>query len=128
MARRGPALSLVLFYVKDVKRSKEFYVKNLGFKKMYGDADYVSVKAPNGVSLGLHKAPRKDVKPSNSEYYLRVVDVDLWYDRLRDKGVRFSQRPKDQPWGDRTAHFKDPDGYQLALQGPLAAKKVARVS
>ncbi len=123
MARRGPVLSLMLFYVKDLKRSKDFYVRNLGFKKMYGDADYVSVKAPNGVSLGLHKAPGKNVKPSNSEYYFRVDDVDVWYDRLRDKGVRFSQRPKDQPWGDRTAHFKDPDGYQLALQGPLAAKK-----
>ncbi len=123
MARKGLTLNLMLFYVKDIKRSKDFYVKKLGFKKTYGDEDYVSVKAPNGVTLGLHNAPRKTVRPSGSEYYFRVDDVDVWYDRLRNKGVKFSQRPKDQPWGDRTAYFKDPDGYQVALHGPLATKK-----
>ena len=123
MARKGLALNLMLFYVKDVKRSKDFYVKKLGFKKTYGDDDYVSVKSPNGITLGLHNVATKTLKPSNSEYYFRVDDVDGWYDRLRNKGVKFSKRPKDQPWGDRTAYFKDPDGYQLALHGPLATKK-----
>ncbi len=123
MARKGLALNLILFYVQDLKRSKDFYVKKLGFKKTYGDNDYVSVKAPNGVTLGLHKASRTTVKPSPSEYYFRVDDVDAWYDRLRNKGVKFSRRPKDQPWGGRTAYFRDPDKYQLALHGPLAAKK-----
>ncbi len=98
-------------------------MKRLGLKKTYGDNDYVSVKAPNGVTLGLHKASSKSVKPSGTAYYFRVDDVDEWYDWLRNKGVRFSKRPKDQPWGDRTAGFKDPDGYQLALHGPLATKK-----
>ncbi|OLE74271.1 hypothetical protein AUG19_09135 [archaeon 13_1_20CM_2_54_9] len=123
MARKGLALNLILFYVRDLKRSKDFYVRKLGFKKTYGDNDYVSVKAPNGVTLGLHKAPRGTVKPSASEYYFRVDNVDIWYDRLRSKGVKFSRRPKDQPWGDRTAYFRDPDKYQLALHGPLATKK-----
>jgi len=123
MARKGLALNLMLFYVKDIKGSRDFYVKKLGFKKTYGDNDYVSVKASNGITIGLHNASKKTVKPSDSEYYFRVDDVDVWYDRLRNKGVTFSQRPKDQPWGDRTAYFKDPDGYQLALRGPLASKK-----
>ena len=123
MARKGLALNLMLFYVKDIKGSRDFYVKKLGFKKTYGDNDYVSVKAPNGITIGLHNASKKTVKPSDSEYYFRVDDVDVWYDRLRNKGVTFSRRPKDQPWGDRTAYFKDPDGYQLALRGPLASKK-----
>ena len=123
MARKGLALNLMLFYVKDIKGSRDFYVKKLGFKKTYGDNDYVSVKAPNGITIGLHNTSKKTVKPSDSEYYFRVDDVDVWYDRLRNKGVTFSQRPKDQPWGDRTAYFKDPDGYQLALRGPLASKK-----
>ncbi len=123
MAKKGLALNLMLFYVKDIERSSEFYVKKLGFKRTYGDDDYVSVRAPNGITLGLHNAPRKSVKPSGSEYYFRVDDVDVWYDRLRNKGVKFSRRPKDQPWGDRTAYFRDPDGYQLALHGPMAAKK-----
>ena len=123
MAKKGLALNLMLFYVKDIERSSEFYVKKLGFKRTYGDDDYVSVRAPNGITLGLHNAPRKSVKPSGSEYYFRVDDVDVWYDRLRNKGVKFCRRPKDQPWGDRTAYFRDPDGYQLALHGPMAAKK-----
>ena len=123
MARKGLALNLMLFYVKDIKGSRDFYVKKLGFKKTYGDNDYVSVKASNGITIGLHNASKKTVKPSDSEYYFRVDDVDVWYDRLRNKGVTFSRRPKDQPWGDRTAYFKDPDGYQLALRGPLASKK-----
>ena len=123
MLKKGLALNLMLFYVKDIKRSSDFYVKKLGFKRTYGDDDYVSVKAPNGITLGLHNAPGKAVKPSSSEYYFRVGDVDVWYDRLRNKGVKFSQKQKDQPWGNRTAYFKDPDGYQLALHGPIAGKK-----
>ncbi len=123
MARKGLALNLIVFYVKDIKRSTDFYMRKLGFKKTYGDNDYVSVKAPNGVTLGLHKAPVKTVKPSNLEYYFRVENVDVWYDRLRKKGIKFSRRPKDQPWGGRTAYFRDPDRYQLALYGPLATKK-----
>src|SRR5437870_6484519 len=79
MARKGLALNLMLFYVKDIKGSRDFYVKKLGFKKTYGDNDYVSVKASNGITIGLHNASKKTVKPSDSEYYFRVDDVDVWY-------------------------------------------------
>ena len=123
MARKGLALKNILFYVSDVKRSKDFYVRKLGFKKTYGDKDYVSVKAPNGIIIGLHDAAKKSVRPTGSEYYFHVDDVDLWYGRLKSKGVKFGKRPKDQLWGERTAYFKDPDGYQLGLLGPLATKK-----
>ena len=57
------------------------------------------------------------------EFYFKVDDVDAWYERLRKREVRFSQKPKDMPWGARTAYFKDSDGYLLAIHGPPKMKK-----
>ena len=113
-------LNMILLNVNDMAKAKEFYTKKLGLKRTHSDPDYVGVKTSNGIHIGLHAAHAKTkLKPVGSEYYLQVNDTDAWYERLKKKGVRFSQRPKNMPWGSRVAFFRDPDGYLFGISGPL---------
>lgn len=43
-------------------------------------------------------------------------DIDEDYKELKDKGVEFLKEPETQPWGQRTAYFRDPDGHIWELQ------------
>ena len=42
-------------------------------------------------------------------------DVDAVHADLVERGIGFFQQPTDQPWGMRTAYFKDPDGHVWEL-------------
>jgi catechol 2,3-dioxygenase-like lactoylglutathione lyase family enzyme len=118
----------VLLQVKDVERSKEFYTKKLGFKLLYDfSPEYVAVLTPNKLQIGLHPSQggrsrqRSRNQPAGIEF--EVDNVDSWYRRLRERGIRFSEKPKDS-WGEREARFSDPDGYRLAISSP--AKKSSK--
>lgn len=51
-----------------------------------------------------------------------VEDVDVAYDTLSVKGVRFLRPPTDQPWGLRTAYFADPEGNPWEINQPINRK------
>jgi len=44
-----------------------------------------------------------------------VDDVDATYARLASIGVTWVMAPTDQPWGGRSAMFRDPDGNLVNL-------------
>jgi catechol 2,3-dioxygenase-like lactoylglutathione lyase family enzyme len=122
--RTDPVLDLITVIVRDTRRSKEFYVKKLGFKLKTDAAEFVSVLTPNKIAIGLHE-PHKGhihkVAPSSSQLEFVVDDVDAWYSRLKKKGVKFTQKPKNMPWKEREAELKDPDGHILIISGPVSA-------
>jgi catechol 2,3-dioxygenase-like lactoylglutathione lyase family enzyme len=47
---------------------------------------------------------------------LRVARVDDWTERVVTHGGTLVQPPTDQPYGLRSAHFRDPDGNLVELQ------------
>jgi lactoylglutathione lyase len=51
-----------------------------------------------------------------------VEDVDVAYQTLSTKGVRFLRPPTDQPWGLRTAYFADPEGNLWEINHSIEAK------
>ncbi|MDR3474768.1 MAG: VOC family protein [Devosia sp.] len=53
-----------------------------------------------------------------------VGDVDAEFDRIKDK-VEVVVEPKNMPWGNRTAQFRDPEGTIVAFYTPYteAAKR-----
>jgi len=121
-------LHQVLLQVRDVERSKEFYTKKLGFKVLYDfSPEYVAVVTPNKLQIGLHTVQegrsRKRSKSQPVGIEFGVDNVDSWYKRLKVRGVRFREKPKDS-WGEREARFTDPDGYRLAISSP--AKKSSK--
>jgi len=125
--KAGLRLHQVLLQVRDVERSREFYTKKLGFRVLYDySPEYLALITANKLQIGLHpsKKPvsktRSVEKPVGVEF--EVDNVDSWYQRLRKRGVRFSERPK-TTWGEREARFKDPDGYRLAISSPVKSKR-----
>jgi len=115
-------LNQVILEVKDVKRSKEFYTMKLGFKVKHDySPEYLAVETPNKLQIGFHPGKnrgaraRKD-QPVGIEF--EVGDVDALYKRLRKMGVKFLEKPTNA-WGEREARFLDPDGYRLAISGPV---------
>ncbi|HZY46644.1 MAG TPA: VOC family protein [Candidatus Bathyarchaeia archaeon] len=125
MAQRKVGLHLhqVLFEVKDVDRSKEFYTKTLGFKLLYDySPEYLAVQTPNKLQIGFQPSKTRDRgknRPVGIEF--QVDRVDSWYQTLRKRGVKFIEKPNDA-WGEREARFLDPDGYRLAISSPVATR------
>lgn len=129
MAKRksGMHLHQVLLQVKDVDRSREFYTKTLGFKLRHDfSPEYLAVLTPNNLQIGFHPAkryaPRKGSKDKPVGIEFEVDHVDAWYRKLRKRGVKFVEKPRDA-WGEREARFLDPDGYRLAISSPISERR-----
>jgi lactoylglutathione lyase len=54
-----------------------------------------------------------------------VDDVDAYAERLEADGVRLLSGPADRPWGHRTVHIADPDGFvvEFAEEIPRARQR-----
>lgn len=118
-----PALAPYLT-VRDGQAAMEFYARAFGFETygevMRGDdghVQHVSMRlgdsaimfGPEEGSMGL-KVPMAGA-PDSLTLYVYVPRVDSVAERARRGGATQVQPPTDQFWGDRTAVFKDPDGF-----------------
>ena len=114
--------------VSDIDEAVEFYVEKLGFRVhtdvRNGDYRWLTVQHPDQPSfeLGLFK-PESPTLDAGSAKALReivakgampplVLTVDncrAAYDRMRARGVEFTQEPTDR-YGAVDASFRDPSG------------------
>jgi lactoylglutathione lyase len=113
----------VILFVADLERSTAFYRDVIGVPfKLQGDG-YVEF-ATDGTRLGLYDRNRLDEltgqdatdpgRPGGEVVFL-VGDVDAEAARLRAAGVSVLRGPVDRPWGHRTLHVEDPDGFVVEL-------------
>lgn len=122
-AQWWPALSPYLT-VRDGQASIQFYARAFGFEAygevMRGDDGHVQhagmrlgdaaiMFGPEEGSMGL-RTPAPGT-PDTLTLYVYVPDVDAVHGRAQRGGATVVQEPTDQFWGDRTAVFKDSDGY-----------------
>lgn len=111
----------VILFVEDVQRSKGFYHDVIGLEVQFEDDHSVAFRLDGVMVLALHvDAARAQLggEPTTTPRlgataFLTTFteDVDALHDELLGRGVPFFQAPRDQPWGVRTAYFKDPDGH-----------------
>ncbi len=121
-------VAMVGLYVRDQDEAVDFYVNKLGFKVKNdvknGDYRWLTVQHPDQPSfeLGLFKpdSPALDAgsvqalreivaKGAMPPLVLNVDDVRGSYDRLRGRGVEFTQEPTER-YGNIDAGFRDPSG------------------
>jgi lactoylglutathione lyase len=113
----------VILFVADLERSTAFYRDVIGVPfKLQGDG-YVEF-ATDGTRFGLYDRNRLDEltgqdatdpgRPGGEVVFL-VRDVDAEAARLRAAGVSVLRGPVDRPWGHRTLHVEDPDGFVVEL-------------
>jgi catechol 2,3-dioxygenase-like lactoylglutathione lyase family enzyme len=108
--------SSVAVVVKDVKRSKKFYVQKLGMKVLDDMEHWVTVGQPRS-GMRIHLCETKPLEKGNTGIAL-IVDGPVLraYTALKKKGVKFSVPPKKQPWG-LECRLLDPDGHEYWLVG-----------
>lgn len=109
----------------DVRRLAEFYAELTESRVALNDY-YVEI--PVGpVTLGFSKRrfTEYDIdrtrtappRPSSGETILDflVADADVAYERISALGVDWVSPPATQPWGNRSALLRDPDGHLVNL-------------
>lgn len=132
-------IDVVGLYVGDQDEAFAFYVEKLGFKVhtdvRNGDYRWLTVQHPDQPSfqLGLFRPgpPMHDEATAQSlramvakgampPLVLAVDDCRATYERLRERGVEFTQEPIDR-YGSVDAGFRDPagNGWKM-IQAPKA--------
>jgi catechol 2,3-dioxygenase-like lactoylglutathione lyase family enzyme len=116
-------------FVDDQKKALDFYTHSLGFQKKrdipLGSASWLTVvspEQPDGTELLLEPSDHPAVKPYKKALVedgipatsFAVDNVQAEFDRLRSKGVRFTQEPTEM--GDVTmAVFDDTCGNLIQI-------------
>ena len=113
---RLPYITLWAVRFDEIKR---FYKEILGIPVVEESPNFIMFNTKTS-KLAFHKlakGPRLD-RPT-VELHLEVNDVDEVYNSLQRKGIKFADKPTNMRWGTRTAGFRDPEGYQVEILGPL---------
>ncbi len=123
-------VDVVPVYVNDQAAALEFYVDKLGMDKvrddpMGPDARWVQVKPRGGETSIVLVKGFADWSPHKvgglQSITLWSDDAESTADELRANGVEVTQEPTPQPWGMTEVRFKDVDGNEFLLYGPLTA-------
>ncbi|HEV2377726.1 MAG TPA: VOC family protein [Streptosporangiaceae bacterium] len=119
----------IILFVADLQRSRVFYHEVLGLDVEFEDSESVGFKV-EGLAFIVLQVDRARVQlqgeptatpGAGATAFLTTFtgDVDGLHADLAGRGVHFFQRPADQPWGVRTAYFKDPDGHVWEIAQPI---------
>lgn len=115
--------STVLF-VRDIERSKEFYTGLLGFSIEHDFGKNVildngltiwEIRPDHVITKSLETADRSN----RFELYFEDESLEEISNRLHDSGVTFLHRIHEEPWGQRTLRFFDPDHHLVEIGEPL---------
>lgn len=126
-------INAAVLFVKDFEACVKFYRDILKFKVKDTDAGFMSFEVA-GQELALMDLPtasqmisEKEVQPTKEGVHRALMaafteNTDKVYKALKAKGVQFIKEPTTQPWGQRTAYFKDPDGNIWEISHFLTSK------
>ena len=121
-------IGMVGLYVRDQDEALAFYVEKLGFRvhtdMKNGEYRWLTVQHPDQPSfqLGLFKPESPSLDPGSAQalkeilakgamppLVLTVDDCRAAYERMRARGVEFTQEPTER-YGSVDAGFRDPSG------------------
>jgi lactoylglutathione lyase len=110
-------LGHVIVFVSDLAASVAFYRDVVGFEHRFTDAGYAEF-ATGSTRFALYERRRAQwltggaVTPgAGAEVVVLVADLDVVAAALQVRDVAVLAGPVDRPWGHRTLHVADPDGF-----------------
>lgn len=116
-----PDESFPILSVDDLAASVAFY-RRLGFSQSYafpseGPAAFVTLER-NGCTIGI--ASREPASDERFSYWVYVDDADATFAALTGAGAPAEAEPRTEPWGERVASVRDPDGNVVHVGAPSA--------
>jgi lactoylglutathione lyase len=125
-------IGYVILYVSDLDASIAFYRDVLGLPYRFTDAGYAEF-GTEGTRFALYERRRAEwltgrmVTPGPAaEIVLLVDDVAAHASRLAALGTTILSGPADRPWGHRTIHIADPDGFVVELAQEIPRQRTRR--
>ena len=111
--------SFPILSVEDLPATVGFY-ERLGFSQAYafpgeGPAAFVTL-VRNGCTIGI--ATRGSGNDDRFGYWVYVDDVDATFVDLTGAGAPAEVEPRTEPWGERVASVRDPDGNVVHVGSP----------
>jgi lactoylglutathione lyase len=108
-----------IVYVDDVPRAVAFYEQALGFETSYrwpadGGETFAFLRLD---PLGIAVSARASATDPARDFELCVYtdDADAAAEQLRAQGATELRPPQLEPWGERRAYFRAPDGTLLHI-------------
>jgi lactoylglutathione lyase len=115
-------LATAAVYVDDQRKALEFWTKRVGFevhreRPMGPQASWIEVGPPGAEScLVIYpKSMMGDWAQRKPSIVFECDDITRTHEEMRDRGVQFTEPPKDMAWGP-FAMFVDPDGNEFGLR------------
>lgn len=109
----------VFAFVSDLERSRKFYGETLGWQLGTDEPGVAGFSFGTGY-LVIHADNREAASRrygGGMHVAVQVDDAAGEHARLKRLGVNPSEL-RDQPWGERSFEFKDPDGYEWVYGQP----------
>lgn len=126
-------IGYVILYVSDLDVSIAFYRDVVGLPYRFTDAGYAEF-GTEGTRFALYERRRAEwltehpVRPGPAaEIVLVVDDVDACARRLAAAGAAVLSGPADRPWGHRTVHIADPDGFVVEFAQEIPRQRSRRI-
>lgn len=116
----GLALSVVeriILYVRDVERSVRWYGDTLGIPARHQERGWAELDT-RGVVLCLHGGRSAPPPKEPPQVGFKVESFDAAFKALQLREVANLSDPLEPCPGIRVAHFTDPDGHLISIEGP----------
>ena len=116
-------ISNVMLGVRELARSVAFYRDRLGLAVQFEIPGFAFLHA-GGVTLCLSESlARTLAQPDQplagvSELVFAVDDIEVGFEALSARGVKFTHNPHHVTEAQWAANFEDPDGHRLSIFGP----------
>nr|WP_256128034.1 VOC family protein [Arthrobacter sp. SDTb3-6] len=120
-------MNFITLGVRDVARSRSFYVDGLGWTpRLEVPGDVLFLQVNHGLVLSLWKRAQMAAELGVPEDGLRAdiaaltlshnvsspAEVDAVVGQAREAGADVASPPRQQPWGGYSGYFADPDGFR----------------
>lgn len=111
------SINPVILFVKDYKKSLDFYRNILGLSMTSLDEpeEEFATFDIGGTVFALHGGYEGEAKEGNVAIHFVTKDIQQEVSGLKSRRVKFTKEIKKMPWGAYQATFADPDGNRMDL-------------
>jgi catechol 2,3-dioxygenase-like lactoylglutathione lyase family enzyme len=111
-----------ILYVKNFAESRDYYVEKLLFRVAWEWDDPPTFGCIKLGKVEIFLSQGGQGKPG-TWLYIFLDDVDSYRDRIKRLGAEVIYGPKNEPWGMREIHVRDPNGHVIRLGTGIPSRR-----